>query len=130
MSVKITGVNEIIAALAKKEADIRKAGLKANTAGAKIVAAELEKTVPRSGITESKLPFLKDTVSISNNRTDRYTMQSYVAVGFPKSTSYRVHFVEFGTIKQSPYGFMTKTVQTTAKDVQKAMIAEVKKVLR
>jgi len=130
MSVKITGVNEIIEALSKKESDIRKATNKANTAGAKVVAAELERTVPKSGIIGSSLPSLKDTVSISNNKTNKDTMQSYVAVGFPKSTSYRIHFVEFGTIKQSPQGFMEKAVQTTANDVQAAMIAEVKKVLR
>lgn len=128
MSIKISGVNEIIAALAKKEADIRKAGQRANTAGGKVVATELERQVPvglRMGMNK-----LVNTVSVSNNRADKNSMQSYVAVGFPKGVSHRIHVTEFGSISQPATGFMTKTVAITAKDVQKAMVAEVRRVLR
>lgn len=128
MSIKITGVNEIIQALAKKEADIRKAGKKANTAGAEVVAKELERQVPiswRLGMNK-----LLNSVTVSNNREDKYSLQSYVAVGFPKGVSHRIHVTEFGSISQPAQGFMTKTVKITAGDVQKAMVAEVKKVLK
>ena len=128
MSVKIEGVEELLNALAETEAEMRKATHRANTAGAKVVQAELERTVPWSKMFGSSVPFAKDNVAISNNRTDSGTGESFVAVGFNKKVSYRIHFLEFGTISQNPSAFMTNTSKTTARDVESAMLDEVKKV--
>lgn len=128
MSVRIEGVEEIIKNLAKTANDIKKAKNAATRAGGEIVAKELERQVPVSGRGGSAK--LDNTVATSNNRRDKDTGENYVAVGFSRETSHRVHVTEFGSLKQSSQGFMTKTVNITANDVQKAMMDEVRKVLR
>lgn len=49
----------------------------------------------------------------------------YAEVGFNDSVSWRVHFTEFGTIKQRPQGF----VQKTEKQVEQEVIEIISKVL-
>lgn len=41
----------------------------------------------------------------------------YSEVGFDKEVAWRVHFVEFGTIKQKPQGFIERTIKDIEKDV-------------
>lgn len=126
-NVKIEGVEAILSKLANTQAEMVKAGRKANLAGAQIVAEELRRNVPVGDSRAGK--GLKDNVVISGNRTDSDTQSSYVAVGFPKGVSHRIHFPEFGTIQQKPSAFFAKTVHAIPDKVQAAMIAEVKKVL-
>lgn len=41
----------------------------------------------------------------------------YSEVGFDKEVAWRVHFVEFGTIKQKPQGFIERTIKDIENDV-------------
>lgn len=41
----------------------------------------------------------------------------YSEVGFDKEVAWRVHFVEFGTIKQKPQGFIEKTIKDIENDI-------------
>lgn len=130
-NVKIEGVEELINSLAKTEEEMLKASRRANIAGAKVVAEELEKNVPVSGYKgKNSQPIMKDNVVTSGNRLDQYTQRHYIAVGFPKGVAHRVHFPEFGSISQSPQFYFAKTIDATPSKVQNAMADEVKKVFR
>ncbi|GIP61943.1 hypothetical protein J32TS6_04980 [Virgibacillus pantothenticus] len=131
MSVKIEGLRELISNLAKKEDDIIRAAKQGNLAGGKAVVEELKRNVPQSGYNgPNPQTRLVDAVVMSGNRTDKGSGESYVAVGFNKSANFRAHIPEFGSISQSPQGYMTKTVQSTEGKVQKEMADAIKKVLR
>ncbi|MCR1834974.1 HK97 gp10 family phage protein [Oceanobacillus caeni] len=131
MSVKIEGLRELISNLAKKEDDIIRAAKQGNLAGGKVVMEELKRNVPKSGYSgPNPQARLVDAVTMSGNRTDKGTVESYVAVGFNKSANFRAHIPEFGSISQSPQGYMTKTVQATEGKVAKEMADAIKKVLR
>jgi HK97 gp10 family phage protein len=131
LSVKIEGLRELISNLAKKEDDIIRAAKQGNLAGGKVVMEELKRNVPKSGYSgPNPQARLVDAVTMSGNRTDKGTVESYVAVGFNKSANFRAHIPEFGSISQSPQGYMTKTVQATEGKVAKEMADAIKKVLR
>lgn len=129
-NVKIEGLRELLANLSKKEEEIKNAARKANLAGGKVVMEELKRNVPRSGYKgPNPKPRLADSVVMSGNRGNKYTGESYVAVGFSKAANFRAHFPEFGSISQAPQGYMTKTVHATEGKVQAEMAKEIKKVL-
>jgi HK97 gp10 family phage protein len=131
LSVKIEGLRELLSNLAKKEVDIIRAAKQGNLAGGKVVMEELKRNVPQSGYSgPNPQARLVDAVTMSGNRTDKDTGENYVAVGFNKSANFRAHIPEFGSISQSPQGYMTKTVQSTEGKVQKEMADAIKKVLR
>lgn len=121
MSVKIEGMRELLANLSQKEDDIIKAARAGNLAGAKVVMDELRSNVP-----QGRTGKLGQAVTMSGNRTDNQTYENYVAVGFNKSANWRSHLPEFGSISQAPQGYMTKTEQSTEKEVY----AEMEKAIR
>lgn len=88
---------------------------------AQIVQKELTKNTPK-GIYNSK-KHAKHNVVISNVKTNKDTGSKYITVGYPKNIKWRIHFVEFGTIRQSPKLFMTKTINNT-KDAVRSEIAK------
>lgn len=127
MSVKIDGMRELLNNLSKKAEEIDKATKRANTAGGKIVAEELKRNVPKSGYVGSNVQAkLSDNIVVSNNRTNKSTFESYVAVGFNKKANFRSHFQEFGTIEQQPIGYMARTVENSSREVA----AEMEKAIR
>lgn len=69
------------------------------------------------------LEHMKDHVVISKFK------DGLIQVGFEKEVSWRVHFTEFGTIKQRPNGFIERTQQSTQNDVFKIMEKAIKKEL-
>ncbi|MCC2248856.1 HK97 gp10 family phage protein [Virgibacillus sp. AGTR] len=122
MSVQITGLRELISNLTDKQEDVLKAAKRANLAGGKVIVDELRRNVPRSGYSGGNpQPTLYDSIVMSNNRTDRATGESYVAVGFTKAANFRAHIPEFGSISQAPKGYMTKTAQSTESEIVKEM---------
>ncbi len=122
MSVQIKGLRELISNLSKKESDIIRAAKAGNSAGGKVILEELKKNVPRSGYNGPNAQArLVDNVVMSGNRTDGGTGESYVAVGFNKAANFRAHIPEFGSISQSPQGYMTKTVHATERKVAQEM---------
>lgn len=130
MSVKIEGLRELLSSLSQKEDDIINAARKANLAGGKIIEERLKANVPKSGYSGANPQArLEDAVTSSGNRGNKATGESYVAVGFNRSANFRAHLPEFGSISQSPQGYMTKTVQETESEVTSAMADEIKRVL-
>ncbi|RST59710.1 hypothetical protein D5F11_011450 [Siminovitchia terrae] len=122
MSVQIKGLREVISNLSKKERDIIRAAKAGNLAGGKVIKEELKSNVPRSGYSGANPQArLADNVVMSGNRTDGGSGESYVAVGFNKAANFRAHIPEFGSISQSPQGYMTKTVHATERKVAQEM---------
>lgn len=121
-NVKVEGLRELLSNLSKKEDEILRAARQANLAGGKVVMEELKRNVPRSGYSgPNPKPTLESAVTMSGNRGNKYTGESYVAVGFNRSANFRAHLPEFGSISQSPQGYMIKTVQATESEVQAEM---------
>lgn len=130
MTVKIEGLRELLNNLSKKEDEIIRASRQANLAGGKVIMEELKRNVPQSGYRGANPQArLKDAVTMSGNRGNRATGESYVAVGFNRSANFRAHIPEFGSISQGPQGYMTKTIQAVEGQVQKEMADEIRKVL-
>lgn len=50
-----------------------------------------------------------------------------IEVGYDKDVSWRMHFIEFGTIKQRPKGFVQKTQKQIEKQVTQIIADEVKR---
>lgn len=129
-NVRIEGLRELLANLSKKEDEIIAAARQANLAGGRVVMEELRRNVPRSGYSgPNPQARLADNVVMSGNRGNKYTGESYVAVGFNRAANFRAHFPEFGSISQSPQGYMTKTVHATESEVQAEMANAIRKVL-
>lgn len=124
MSMELIGLRELLSNLSKKEEDIKRAARAGNLAGGKVVMEALKQNVPK-GTTGR----LAKAVTMSGNRTDNATYESYVAVGFNRTANFRSHFPEFGSISQSPQGYMTKTAQQTEGEVMKVMANTIKQVL-
>lgn len=130
MTVKITGLRELISGLAKKESDILAASKKANQAGGKVIGENLKNNVPRSGYSGANPQTrLADAVVVSGNRSNNSTYESYVAVGFSSAANFRAHIPEFGSISQGPQGYMAKTVQQSESQIPIAMAKAIRGVL-
>lgn len=109
------------------------------TVGAEEVAAELRKNTPYfdgksdrswraqrqldriSGVSQ-QFPHLKDDVLIGP--VDQF---GNAPIGFGKDTYWRVHFVENGTINQSPQNFMERTTHETRQSFIVTVEREIRK---
>lgn len=87
-------------------------------AGAEIVAQELKKNTP---VYPDNRVNAKDEVGISNMRTDKNTREKYLAVGYSRKVSHRIHVTEFGSMYQRPQAFMTRTNKQSSSRVLNAM---------
>lgn len=123
----ISGYEELLANIDKlgKEADV--ASRKAVKAAGIEVRDVLEKNTPKQRVI--KRLHAKDHVVVSNNKRDKDTGASYVSVGYPKGIAWRVHFVEFGTIRQKPQLFITKTINETKDTVRETIASTLRKEL-
>lgn len=122
---EISGYNEIMLNIEKLGGSADKEVNSALRDSAQIVQKELEKNTPK-GLYNSKT-HAKNNVVISNTKTNKDTGGRYITVGYPKEIKWRVHFIEFGTIRQSPKLFMTKTINDTKDEVRNAIMKQLKK---
>lgn len=121
---EISGFDEILLNIEQLGGNVSKASREAVKEGGKVVRDRLEKNTPK-GAYLSKT-HAKDNVVISNIKTNRDTGDKYVTVGYPAEIKWRIHFVEFGTIRQQPKLFMTKTINDTREEVKKVMMDSLK----
>ncbi|MEC0670464.1 HK97 gp10 family phage protein [Bacillus haynesii] len=82
-----------------------KAAKAAVQAGAAIFAEGLERNTP-IGRNDGHKIHMKDNVVYSKPREDG---EIYASVGYGKETASRLHFSNFGTIKQRPQHFIERT---------------------
>lgn len=120
MSVKIKGLQAIESNLRKLAIKERKARNKALEKLTEAVANQLERNTPPGANHSGK--HMKNDVQISKPDED-----GHITVGFGKETSWRVHFVEMGTIKQPPQGFVQQTEDQMKRRVLDIIRSELKK---
>lgn len=120
VEVRTQGIDQSLKKLAGQQ---KKAERKAVQQASEYYAAALETKTPvyegekykgtsRKGY---MLEHAKDHIVVSKFKDGR------IQVGFDKEVSWRVHFTEFGTIKQQPNGFMERTQQSTQREVVEIM---------
>lgn len=112
--VKLVGLNEVKKQFAKLDTAIQiKLGRQALSGAANVIAAEIRRTAPRSGITDGlskedkkkvPKPLARSVVRSIKRRRDRRGF--YGRVGIHKSVWY-AHFIEYGT---SPHRIPNATV--------------------
>lgn len=98
---------------------------KALRGAAPIVQDRLEKNTPKGAYHQKS--HAKKNVVISNVKTSRETGSKYISVGYPRGGSYRIHFIEFGTLRKKPYLHMTKTINDTKEAVLQQLANQLKK---
>ncbi|MGL9912621.1 HK97-gp10 family putative phage morphogenesis protein [Enterococcus sp. DIV0213h] len=100
--------SEVTNGIKKVQKTIRKAEKEAITEATKLVANQLEKNTPKS----------KEGTDHAKNHVVKSGVKDGMAeVGFDKEVAWRIHFIEFGTIKQRPQGFVQKTQTQVEQEV-------------
>lgn len=100
--------SDVTKGLKKVQQSIRKAEKEALKEAANHVANELEKNTPKS----------KEGTDHAKNHVVKSGVKDGMAeVGFDKDVAWRIHFIEFGTIKQRPQGFVQKTQTQVEQEV-------------
>lgn len=108
--------SEVYKGLKQIQKSIRKAEKEAITEATKVVAEQLEKNTPKS----------KDGKDHAKNHVIQSGVKDGMAeVGFDKDVAWRMHFVQWGTIKQLPNDFIGRT----EKDVEQEVIEIITKAL-
>lgn len=96
--------SSVYKALGKTEKELEKSMLKSVEAAGEYASKQLKTRTPIDYETKTHM---KDHVVYSKPTVKKPISE----VGFDKEVSWRVHFVEFGTIKQPPQGFIQKTLK-------------------
>lgn len=120
MSINVNGLKQIEANLKKlalKESKVRD---KAVQKAAEEVARQLERNTPVEPNYNGK--HMKDDVQVGKVDED-----GHITVGYGKDTSWRAHFVEMGTIKQPPQGFIQQTEDQMKKRIIDIMKKEIQR---
>lgn len=91
-------------ALGKTEKQFEKAAVKAVEVAGEYASTQLKKNTPVDYDTKTHM---KDHIVYSKPTKSKPVSE----VGFDKEVAWRASFVEFGTIKQPPQGFIQKTMR-------------------
>ncbi|WP_367387435.1 HK97-gp10 family putative phage morphogenesis protein [Bacillus vallismortis] len=117
----IGGIEKELDKLARKNTRAAKAAVQA---GAQVFAEALERNTPPGRDSSHKM-HMKDNVVYSKAKEDG---EIYASVGYGKETASRLHFSNFGTIKQPPQHFIERTSnemeQTVLQIVQQVYMRE------
>lgn len=101
----------------KKIGNVKKSAETVASKGVNIAAEyaekELIKKTPRYDTSTSDNIHAKDHTAIKKATKNDLTAQ----VGFDKEVAWRVHFVEFGTIRQKPQPFIQRTIRDVEDEV-------------
>lgn len=120
----IDGIEKELDKLARKNTRAAKAAVQA---GAQVFAEALERNTPRGRESDHDphKVHMKDNVVYTKAKEDG---EIYASVGYGKETASRLHFSNFGTIKQPPQHFIERTSnemeQTVLQIVQQVYMRE------
>lgn len=113
MTEDLQGYADTQKALNKMARKSTRAGKTALTEGGKLLAKGLEKNTPMAGDSKHKT-HMNENVVYSKPKEDG---ELSVSVGYGKETASRIHFSNFGTIKQPPQHYMERTENEYAQEV-------------
>lgn len=119
-SVEMHGIEENLKRLAMEH---KKAMRKALKKGAEMIARKLEDNTPYDA-KSGNAKHLKDVVVVTNMNQD-----GEIKVGFGGGESWRVSFVELGTLKQPPQAFIQQTQAQTEQEFWNIVRRELEKEL-
>lgn len=118
--------SEIYKGINKTEKQLEKSMRNAVIEAGEYSAKELAKRTPEyRGINQNK-EHAKDHVVMSKPTPTK----PYSEVGFDKKVAWRVHFIEFGTIKQRPKPFIKRTIESIESQVADIIQREMMKGLK
>ena len=129
-SVKVSGGKEIIQALKELEPKLaKKVVRKACRDGATILKKEIEQEAPKA------TGALAESVKIKTRfKKGTFTANAEIGEGAYKGMTYYAAFVEFGTSKMEPRGFMQQAFndkkEEVAKKTEEALRAGIDKIVR
>ncbi|MGG1481461.1 HK97-gp10 family putative phage morphogenesis protein [Bacillus smithii] len=120
MSVEIdtSSIDQALKRMVAQEKKVRNAGLKK---AAQSVAQRLEENTPIENESDVE-KHMKGDIAISG-----VDQNGEIFVGYGKDTFWRAHFVEMGTIKQKPQGFIQRTEEEMRNEVINIMAEEFKR---
>jgi len=121
----IKGYEELMRNIEELGESANKEVNKALRSAAPVVQDRLEKNTPKGAYVQKS--HAKNNVVISNVKTNRESGDKYISVGYPRGVSYRIHFIEFGTLRKKPYLHMTKTINDTKEAVLQEVANSLKK---
>ena len=116
LSTDSSGISRELKRLARANKKVEE---KALQKAAEMVAAELRSNTPVDP--ESKGKHLKDNVVIGTAKDGE------IQIGYAKEVAWRAHFVEMGTIKQRPQGFIQRTQESMQEEVMRLLEAEIRR---
>ncbi|CAH2261230.1 hypothetical protein ACOSJ1_CBNAJBGD_00826 [Enterococcus faecium] len=127
MSVEIDS-SEVFKALRELKTSVKRVENPALRKAASYAKTELEKNTPRWDGKKSngkRGSYMQEHAK--NHVVTSSVKNELVEVGYDKDVSWRMHFIEFGTIKQDPKGFVQKTQKQIEKQVTQIIADEVKR---
>lgn len=122
VEVDTNSIDQELKKLAATKSKIRNSGLKK---AAEVLAERLKENTPKSAERRNKdgevidHKHMKDDIAVSS--VDR---GGEIIIGFGKSTYWRVHFIETGTIKIRPKAFIQRTEEEMKQEVMDIMVEE------
>lgn len=117
VDVDTTTITNNLKLLASQNARVRNKALRA---GAKVIEEGLVKNTKEIKGKGDK-EHMTDNVSTGNVKDGE------IIVGFNKSVAWRVHFTEFGTIRQNAKGFIQRTEDELQNEVMNVVANELRK---
>ncbi|ERK34229.1 head-tail joining protein [Enterococcus faecium CRL1879] len=127
MSVEIDS-SEVFKALRELKTSVKRVENPALRKAASYAKTELEKNTPRWDGKKSngkRGSYMQEHAK--NHVVTSSVKNGLIEVGYDKDVSWRMHFIEFGTIKQRPKGFVQKTQKQIEKQVTQIIADEVKR---
>lgn len=120
----IGGLNQLDKALQDILNNNPKAEKRGLKKGAEYLQSQLSQNAPYE---PRRSAHLRDDVQVSSVKNEHG--YQYVEVGWGKDTSWRVHFTEFGTIKDPPNAFIESTERDARQNIYKLIQDEIKRVI-
>lgn len=124
MTIEFNGMNQLDKNLRKLALSEKKVRNQAVRKAGQAFAERLERNTPvdREARRKGSGVHMKDDVQISG-----VNQEGIISVGYGKETSWRVHFIERGTIKQRPQGFIQQTENEMQGRILEIMQNEIRK---
>lgn len=126
MPKNVADYSEVFNQIKALKKNLEKAVADSINEGAAFAAKEVEKRTPVDDSRKGDRIHAKDHVIYSKATKNNPTAE----VGFDKEVAWRMHFVEFGTIKQKPQPFVQRTIEDIQNDIQTIIANKLKEVIK
>lgn len=126
MATNYVDFSEAYKQINKKKRSIESVAAKAINKATENAQKKLIKNTPVGDSFYPGSPHAKDHIVITKATKGKLSTE----VGFDKTVSWRVHFLEYGTIKQKPQAFIQKTMSEVEKEVATIIENHFKEALR